>query len=266
MSDRIETTFARLKGEGQAALIPYIAAGDPDLATTRSAIRTLAEAGADMIELGIPFTDPIADGPTIQQSCERALRHPFSLADILNLVRDIRADGVEIPIILMSYANPIFAAGFENFASQAAASGVDGVLVTDIPPEEAEDYAASMNAHGLKTVFLCSPTTSIERLQMIGRASTGYVYYVAHAGVTGIRDSLPPDIADTLKKLKSSLSKPLCVGFGISTPQQARALSPHADGLIVGSAIVRHFEDKQGDSLQESLHSFTQSLKKAMQL
>lgn len=264
MSERIENTFSRLKVARQAALIPYITIGDPDLDTSFQAIRTLVEAGADMIEIGIPFTDPVADGPTIQKACERALLNPFRMIDIFAMTRKVRESGVDIPLILMSYANPVYAMGFDAFCAQAVESGIDAVLITDIPPEESEEYCKAAQTHDLKTVFLCSPTTSPERLTLIDEVSTGYVYYIAHAGVTGVRSSLPAEIVMALNGLKSQLKNPLCVGFGISTPEQGASLAPHADGLIIGSAIVKLFETSRGAALQKQLLDFVEFMKKAI--
>lgn len=264
MSDRIERTFSRLKTAGETALIPYITIGDPDLRTSYQSILTLAGAGADMIEIGIPFTDPVADGPTIQKACERALRNPFRMVDIFSMTRKVREAGIDIPLVMMSYGNPIYAMGYDVFSKEAVTHGIDAVLITDVPPEEAGPYSNAARDHDLKTVFLCSPTTSPERLKKIDQASTGYVYYVAHSGVTGARAALPAEIVQTLTYLKSNLRNRLCVGFGISTPEQAASLSAHADGLIVGSAIVKLFETYQGDALQKQLHGFVTSMKEAM--
>jgi tryptophan synthase alpha chain len=256
---RIASVFAKDK-----AFIPYITAGDPDMATTLSVLKILAKNGADMIELGIPFTDPVADGPTIQQASERALKHPFRMKSIFGLVREFRNSGYETPVVLMSYANPVFVYGYEDFAKEAVASGIDAVLLTDIPPEEAEDYTAAAKKHGLGTVFLCSPTTSPERLKLVDAASTAYVYYVARAGVTGARDDLPQDVQQALAALKKNLNNPLCVGFGISTPQQAAVMAKYADGVIVGSALVSLFARWRGAELLSHIAKLTQDLKGAI--
>lgn len=264
MSERIQKCFARLKAAGETALIPYITLGDPDLETSFQAVRTMADAGADIIELGVPFTDPVSDGPVIQKACDRALLNPFSMDDVFMLTRRVRKSGIDTPLVLMSYANPVFSLGFDHFCKSAADAGIDAVLISDVPPEESEVYRASANLHGLETVFLCSPTTSPERLSLIDDCSTAYVYYVAVAGVTGARTALPPEIVSRLGTLRTALSRPLCVGFGISTPDQAAALSPHADGIIVGSALVQLFEDYKGAELQQHIYSFITSMKKAM--
>lgn len=245
------------------AFVPYITAADPDLATTLAAMKTLADAGADIIELGIPFTDPIADGPTIQKATERALKNDFRMQDMFDLVRQFRTLHAT-PVLLMTYANPVFSMGYNAFCEGANAAGVDAVLITDLPPEEAGEYLAAAKANGIGTVFLCSPTTTPERLKLIDQAATEFVYYIAHAGVTGVRSELPTDVADKLQKLKSQFQNKLCVGFGVSTPEQASALTPHADGVIVGSAIVKLFEQYQGAELQSQLKSFVQKMAEAV--
>lgn len=245
------------------AFIPYITAADPDLATTLQSMKTLANAGADIIELGIPFTDPIADGPTIQKATERALENNFKMQDMFDLVKQFRAYH-ETPVLLMTYANPVFSMGYAAFCKNAAQAGVDAVLVTDLPPEEADEYLAAARANNIGTVFLCSPTTTPDRLKLIDQLATEFVYYIAHAGVTGVRSELPADVAATLQKLKSQLKNKLCVGFGVSTPEQANALAPHADGVIVGSAIVKLFEQHQGTELQSQLKSFAQKMSEAV--
>lgn len=248
----------------QKAFIPYITAGDPDLDTTLEALKTLSDNGADMIELGIPFTDPVADGPTIQKASERALKNPFHMEDLFKLTKQFREDGYDTPIVLMSYANPIFVYGFDAFAKNAVANGIDAVLITDIPPEEADDYLTAAKTHGLGTIFLCSPTTTPERLELVDEASTAYVYYVARAGVTGARDDLPQELQDTLRDLKQTLKNPLCVGFGISTPDHAATVAKHADGIIVGSALVNFFERWQGEDLLSKIATLTKDIKGAI--
>lgn len=256
MTRSFETVFGR-----KTAFIPFITAGDPDLSLTLEALKVLSDNGADIIELGVPFTDPIADGPTIQKSSERALKNPFHMQDILDLVRNFRAQGYETPILLMTYANPVFVMGYDAFSQAAVAAGVDAALITDLPPEEAEDFVTASDHAGLRRVFLCSPTTTPERLKLVDKYSNAFVYYVARAGVTGVRDDLPADVVGKLTDLKQTLSNPLCVGFGISTPAQAQALSGKAAGIIVGSAIVKLFEDHQGQELLDRLATFTAQMK-----
>lgn len=260
MSERIFNVFKKTN----CALIAYLTIGDPDLETSYHSIITLAQAGADMIELGIPFTDPLADGPTIQKSSERALKNSFNLDQVFALIKRLRHDGLETPFILMSYANPIYAYGFEHFCRQAVSHGIDACLITDFPPEEAAEYLKCARQEKLETVFLCSPTTSKQRLMAIDQASTGFVYYVARAGVTGAHQSLPIDIQEKLKYVRCTLKNKLCVGFGISTPEQARELSSQVDGLIIGSAIVDLFEHYTGKILQQKIYDFISSIKWAM--
>lgn len=255
---KIKTALAQRK-----AFVPYITAADPDLSVTLTAMKTLADAGADIIELGIPFTDPIADGPTIQRATERALKNDFRMQDMFDVVRQFRASHAT-PVLLMTYANPVFSMGYDAFCKGASRAGVDAVLITDLPPEEANEYLAAAKANNIGTVFLCSPTTTSERLKLIDQAATEFVYYIAHAGVTGVRSELPMDVADKLQTLKSQLKNKLCVGFGVSTPRQAKSLAPHADGVIVGSAIVKLFEQYQDAELQSQLKSFAQNLAEAV--
>lgn len=260
MNTRLENTFSN----EHTKLIPYLTLGDGDLETSYKAIISMVEAGADMIELGVPFTDPVADGPTIQKSSERALKNPITLDDIFAMTKRLREDGIDVPFIMMSYANPIYAYGLERFCTAAVAHGIDGCLLTDVPPEESEDYLRYARAAGLETVFLCSPTTSQARLQLVDQSSSAFVYYVARAGVTGVRADLPADVVETLSALKTTLKNKLCIGFGISTPQQAKTLAPHADGLIIGSAIVKMFETLEGEELQRAIRGFVSTIKEAM--
>lgn len=259
MSQKIRDILSRKK-----AFIPYITVGDPNLDITLSVLKSLSDNGADIIELGVPFTDPIADGPTIQKATERALQNPFNMEDIFELVSHFRSEGYETPILLMSYANPVFVMGYEVFAKKAVEAGVDAALLTDLPPEEADDHLKAASNHGLGTVFLCSPTTTLERLKMIDDASSAFVYYVARAGVTGVQSELPKDVEAKLRDLKSSFSNPLCVGFGISTPDQVKTLKDHADGIIVGSAIVKMFENHEGQDLLNAVGDFTKKMAGAL--
>ena len=243
-------------------IIPYITLGDPDLSTSRRSIITLARAGAGMIELGLPFSDPVADGPTIQKSSERALQHRFGLNAVFEMTKQLRdADAISIPFVLMSYANPIYQYGFDNFCRDAVANGIDAALITDMPPEESADYLQAAKAHGLGTVFLCSPTTSPERLKTIDQASTAFVYYVARTGVTGAANDLPGDIGCKLTTVRQHIpNNRLCAGFGISKPEHVHNLAPYVDGLIVGSALVQFYERYTETALQNMVQSFTTNL------
>jgi len=242
----IAAAFAACREEKRAAFIPYLTAGDPDLETTEMLLPALVRGGADLIELGVPFSDPIADGPVIQRAAARALAAGASLAGVLNLVAR-RREEIGVPVILFTYFNPILARGVEAFAEQAAASGVDGVLCVDLPPEEAqESYIPALRRNGVDPIFLLAPTSTRQRVRRIDKASSGFVYYVSRTGVTGSGE-LPDDLARRLKRLRKKVSSPLVVGFGITSPEQVAALGKVADGVVVGSALVRRVEDHAGD-------------------
>jgi tryptophan synthase alpha chain len=238
----IRQTLDNLRSQGRSALIPYLTAGMPDLATTPKLLFSLAEAGADLIELGVPFSDPVADGPVIQRASEQSLAQGTTLAKILELVAEVRAQGLTTPIILFSYYNPIYRFGLEAFARTAKAAGISGVLVVDLLPETATAYSQAMQAAELETVFLTAPTTKPSRLAAIDAASTGCVYYVSRTGVTGTRSEMADNLNTEIGKLKSQLSNPLIVGFGISTPAHVTNLKGIADGIVVGSALMAAIE------------------------
>ncbi|MEO8195811.1 MAG: tryptophan synthase subunit alpha [Thermoanaerobaculia bacterium] len=231
--------FARARAERRAAFIPYITAGDPDLAATERLAVTLAAAGADILELGVPFSDPIADGPANQAAAARALASGTTLVGILALVARLQPR-LGIPVVLFTYFNPIHAYGVARFAEHAAASGVDGVLCVDLPPEEAEgEYLDALRARGLDAIFLLAPTSTRERVRAVARLGSGFVYYVSRTGVTGEQGELPEALAREAKALGKTLKLPLAVGFGISTRAQVAAVAKVADGVVVGSALVR---------------------------
>ncbi len=243
----ITAAFARAKKEKRAAFVPYLAAGDPDLAITGELALALAGAGADVIELGVPFSDPIADGPVNQAAAMRALAAGATLEKILALAADCRAKA-GVPIVLFSYFNPIHAYGLTRFAEHAAGSGVDGVLVVDLPPEEAAGrYRETLAAHGLDAVFLLSPTSTQARMKTVAKAGSGFVYFVSRTGVTGERAELPPGLAREVREVRRRVALPVAVGFGISTPEQVRAVARLADGVVVGSALVRRVHELAGD-------------------
>jgi tryptophan synthase alpha chain len=247
MSD-IRGVFRRCKAGKRPAFIPYLTAGDPDLETSSELLKALARAGADLIELGVPFSDPIADGPVNQRAATRALAAGTSLSAVLELVARCRRE-LEVPVVLFTYFNPIHACGIARFAEQAAASGVDGVLCVDLPPDEAAtDYLPALRDRGLDTPFLLAPTSGKRRISQVDQASSGFVYYVSRTGVTGTRDELPEDLLRQAKRLRRRLHLPLAVGFGISTPEQARAVGRVADGVVVGSALVRIVEEYAGNA------------------
>ena len=227
------------------ALVAYLTCGDPDIATTREVALAAVEAGAEVLELGVPFSDPVADGAVIQRASERALRHGTSLADVLELAAGLRRQTLA-GMIVFSYLNPILQFGLERFCSAAAGAGLDGALITDLPVEEAGDYLRAMRARNLATIFLAAPTSTDQRLRCIAQASTGFVYAVSRTGVTGERDQPPQDARDLVRRLRKHTRLPIGVGFGISTPQQFAAVGEYADGGVVGSAIVHTIERNPG--------------------
>ncbi len=261
--NRIDERFSRLKRAGEQALMPYLTAGDPDLAMTRSLILEFERRGADLVEIGVPFSDPLADGVTIQRASQRALQSGTTLKGILEMVSELRAD-CRLPLLLMSYANPIYHFGIARFAKEAAAAGVDGLIVPDLPPEEAKELIDATGSHDVHLVFLLAPTSPRERIRKIAAASKGFIYYVSLRGVTGARSRLSDDLEATLKMIRSMTEKPLAVGFGISTPEHVRMVSRLADGVIVGSAIVSLLEREAGKpDLLERAGTFLASLKGA---
>jgi tryptophan synthase alpha chain len=242
---RIQSKFHNLKKANQKAFIPYITAGDPDLRTTLRLILELERAGSDIIELGVPFSDPIADGPVIQRASERALRNGVNVRDCLDLVRELRTQS-EVPILLFTYFNPILALGLEQLGNELRRAGVDGVLVTDLVPEEAGDFIATMRAAEINTVFLIAPTSPDERIKLITECSTGFVYAVSRTGVTGMRQTLSESAASLVSRARKFTDDPVAVGFGISTPEHVREVWEHADGAVVGSRIVSEIADHAG--------------------
>ena len=240
--NRIDVTFAKLKAAGRTALIPYVTTGDPSLVATRAIMDALVAAGADVIELGVPFSDPMADGPVIQRAGERALAQGVGLSDVLDIVRDFRRANAEIPLVLMGYANPIEAMGVTTFADRAKASGVDGVLVVDYPPEEATDFAQLLAARDIAAIFLLAPTTTDARIAAVAKVARGYVYYVSLKGVTGAGHIDTADVASHLAQIRKQVSLPVGVGFGIRDAASARAIAAHADAVVIGSRIIEEIE------------------------
>jgi tryptophan synthase alpha chain len=238
---RLAETFATLRRRGERALVPYFTAGDPSLAATRRLIVEAAKRGADIIELGIPFSDPVADGPVIQRAVQRALAAGTTMPRVLEMVRDVRAE-VSVPIVFLGYYNPILSFGLEAWTRAATAAGADGVLVADLPPEEAAPLRAAADRAGLDLSHFAAPTSTPERMRKIARATGAFIYMVSLTGVTGERSQLPPDLTKHLRALRAVTTKPICVGFGISTPEHAALVGRVADGVIVGSAIVRLVE------------------------
>lgn len=259
---RLGERFAALRERGEGALVPFISAGDPDLDTTAALIRVLAEAGADAIELGVPFSDPIAEGPTIQKSSERALASGTTLRHILQLVKEVRPE-VEIPIVLMGYANPFFTMGEEGFAAAAAEVGVDGVIVPDLPPEEGASFYGAVEAAGIDPILLAAPTTTPERLAELAGRSRGFLYYVALTGVTGARARMAADLEAGVRRARELTDVPVLVGFGVSTPEQVAEIGRFADGVVVGSALIDRICAESSDraALLDAAGTFVASLK-----
>jgi len=257
---RIARAFAAARALKRCALIPYLAAGDPDLGRSRSLVAAVARGGADIVEIGVPFSDPIADGPVNQRAAERALRNGVTLGSCLDLAAAVRSDGGP-PVVLFTYYNPIHRMGCEPFAKTAAASGVDGVLVTDLPPEEAGDLRGALVAQGVDLIFLLSPTSSRERVDRICREASGFVYFVSRTGVTGAREELPPELAEQVRSARQVSRLPIAVGFGISVPEQVKAVAAFADGVVVGSALVRIIEEKGAAAdLEVAVETFCRAL------
>jgi len=245
---RIQTAFQRLSGEGRKALIPFITAGDPDADLTVPLMQALVAAGADVIELGVPFSDPMADGPTIQRASERALARGMTLRKVLQLVSRFRTVDDKTPVVLMGYANPIEAMGLERFAEKAAQSGVDGVLVVDYPPEEAEAFGAAMKAHGMDPIFLLAPTSTTERIEQVAAIASGYVYYVSLAGVTGSGALNVEAVAERLPLIREKTGLPVGVGFGIRDAATAARIATFADAVVVGSRIIEEIEKSSAET------------------
>ncbi|MEK7398633.1 MAG: tryptophan synthase subunit alpha [Candidatus Poribacteria bacterium] len=265
MKNRIDDVFSKLKADGKKAFIPFITAGDPTLEITRSLILKLESVGADIIELGVPFSDPIADGPSIQRASLRALENNTSLRDVIRLVSEVRKE-TQIPIVVMGYYNPIYKYGVKKFAKVAVEAGIDGAVIADLPPEEASDLIEQSRQNGLSTIFLIAPTSTPERVKLIAEASTGYIYCVSTTGVTGARNEISDMLIPTVSLIRQSTDKPIAVGFGVSTPEQAYEVAKLADGVIVGSAIVNIIE-KHKDNIDEILNAvgdFASSLVEAI--
>jgi len=239
--NRIEQTFRRLKNKGQAALIPFVVAGDPDLESTEALVNRMAESGADIIELGVPYSDPLADGPTIQAASQRALQNAVNLESIFTLTKKLKARTP--PLILMTYFNPIFQHGLKAFAEDCQRSGIAGVVIPDLPPEEARPWVEEARKLGVDTIFLAAPTSPSERIKLVSKLSRGFVYYVSLTGVTGARGKLSDELEPAVRRIKEQSQKPVAVGFGISTAEQAKEVARFADGVVVGSAIVKIVEE-----------------------
>src|SRR6202023_2279373 len=238
---RIARRFAELRRNGEMGLVAYLTAGDPTLAATEQFVLALANAGADVIELGVPFSDPVADGPVIQRASERALRGGTTLAGVLSLVKSLRAK-TEVPLVLFSYFNPVLQMGLEKFAGAAKAAGADGVLITDVTPEEGQEYRSAMQSRGLDTIFLAAPTSTDERLALIAKSSSGFLYLISRTGVTGAKDQLAEELPSLARRVRRVTELPIAIGFGISQPGHVSLLGGLADAAVVGSALVGEIE------------------------
>ena len=259
---RLAATFDRIKAEGAGpGLVTYVTAGDPDLDRTAGILRTLDRSGADVLEVGVPFSDPLADGPVIQRATERALASGTTLAGVLRMVGGIRAD-VRAPVVIFSYANPIFKLGAERFADQARESGVDGVLVLDLPIEEAGEFRALLSSRGIDTILLLSPTTTDERLRLAASLGSGFLYAISRLGVTGARDVVADGAEETVRRIRAVSALPVALGFGISKPEHVREVGRWADAVVVGSALVNVIaEAGVSDDLNTRVEEYVRWLK-----
>ena len=235
---RIEERFTQLRGANKTGLVTYVTAGDPDLTRSAEIIKRLDQAGADVLEIGVPFSDPLADGPVIQRATERALAAGVTLQSVLGMLKTLRPS-ISAPIVIFSYANPILRMGLDNFVREAQAAGVDGVLTLDMPPEEGETFRAAFGKAGIDTIFLLSPTTTVERIRRASELGSGFLYGISRLGVTGVRDSVDDSARELAERVKSETRLPLALGFGISRPEHVRAIGQWADAAVVGSALVK---------------------------
>ncbi len=263
---RIRRTFERLRTIHERALIPYVTAGNPDIETTKALVREMARRGGDIIEIGVPFSDPLADGPIVQRASQRALQGGTTMRKILHMVGELRSD-VDAPLVLMTYYNPVFRYGEAAFVADALAAGVDGLIIPDLPPEEANTLIDLTSETLLDLIFLVAPTSTPERMASIAAASRGFIYYVSRLGTTGVRDRLSNDLRSMLAQLRSVTSKPIAVGFGVSTPEHVRLVAEMADGVVVASAILKLIEDLPDRSkVLEPVGDFVAELKAATRL
>lgn len=261
---KIANTFARLRAQGRKALIPFVTAGDPAPESTVPLMHTLVAAGADVIELGVPFSDPMADGPTIQRASDRALAKGVSLRQVLAMVSAFRADDTTTPVVLMGYANPIEAIGVDTFATQAVAAGVDGVLVVDYPPEESADFARAMRTHEIDPIFLLAPTSTPERIAQVAALASGYVYYVSLKGVTGSAQLDVAAVAARIPEIQAQTGVPVGVGFGIRDARSAGAVACIADAVVVGSRIIEEIEQSAPGEVAARVGALVGSLRRGI--
>jgi tryptophan synthase alpha chain len=263
---RIDLTFTQLRHSHERALIPYVTAGDPDLDTTKALVHEMIRRGGDLIEIGVPFSDPLADGPIIQRASQRALQGGATLRKILQMVRELRPE-TDVPLVLMTYYNPVFRYGERAFVTEAVTAGVDGIIVPDLPPEEAQTLMALTSVTPLEMIFLAAPTSTPARLAQIAAASRGFIYYVSRLGTTGVREQLADDLQMMLAKVRASTSKPVAVGFGVSTPEHVRLVAEMADGVVVASAILKRMESVPSlEAMLAQVGDFVSALKAATRL
>ena len=261
---KIANVFDKLKGAGRKALIPYICAGDPFPALTVPLLHALVAAGSDIVELGVPFSDPMADGPVVQRASERALKHGIGLKHVLAMVAEFRQTDVRTPVVLMGYANPIEHMGMDVFAARAAEAGVDGVLVVDYPPEECEAYAAAMKKHGMDPIFLLAPTSTDARIDAVAGVASGYIYYVSLKGVTGSGALDTAEVAQRIPLIKARADMPVGVGFGIRDAESAKAIARIADAVVIGSRIIQEIESSAAGSEVANVRAFMTGIRAAM--
>jgi tryptophan synthase alpha chain len=261
---RIRSRFDSLQASRRKALIPYIVAGDPTPALTVPLMRALVDGGADIIELGVPFSDPMADGPVIQRSGERALKHGVGLADVLKMVSEFRRQDVQTPVVLMGYANPIEAMGVDRFLDAAKAAGVDGLIVVDYPPEECAEFAQSARQHGIDPIFLLAPTSTEKRVQNVARAASGFIYYVSLRGVTGASHLDLAELSSRIPKVRAATRLPIGVGFGIRDAESALRVAASADAVVIGSRIIQEIEDGAADQAVARVKAFLKPIREAL--
>jgi tryptophan synthase alpha chain len=263
---RIEKTFAALKNNQRKALIPFITAGDPQPSVTVNLMHDMVKAGANILELGVPFSDPMAEGPVIQLACERALKHNVSLTDVLAMVKEFRQQDNDTPVVLMGYLNPVEVMGYQNFADAAATAGVDGTILVDLPPEEGEELDAALKAKGIDPIFLLAPTSTDDRMELICKQGSGFVYYVSLKGVTGAANLDVQSVTEKVNQIRSHTDISVCVGFGISNAETAAQVSQVSDGVVVGSAIVKRVAENADDpkKISEEVCGLIASMREAM--
>jgi tryptophan synthase alpha chain len=247
--NRLKSTFDQLRARGERAFMPFVTCGDPDMQVTRDLLLAYVEAGADIVEIGIPFTDPLADGPTIQRASERALAAGASMEGALEMIANIRKQ-VDVPLVPMTYVNPVYQIGYEKFAGLCREAGADAVIISDLPPEEGADWSAAAASQNVGTVYLLAPTSDDARVEAVAKATTGFIYAVARMGVTGAKSDVPPEIGDLISRIRQHSDTPVCAGFGFSSPEQIRQTceSTFVDGIVVASALIDRFENTSGSA------------------